>query len=180
MTLWQRAAKLAAHFHRHQVRKGGSGPYNAPSYHAAPYDPVPYIVHPFRVALTLSTLFHVDDPVLLATGLLHDVLEDTTGDFDDIETACGTETARLVAALTKDSRLPEPERDEAYKKQLLAADWRVRLVKLADIYDNVYDARESGFQGRVHHWACWALDSFPEEAALREARACLAAILGEE
>lgn len=163
--LWQRAAKLAARFHRYQLRKDGE---------------TPYVAHPFRVALTLANLFRIDDPVALAAGLLHDVLEDTAGDFDDIEAVCGTEVACLVAALSKDSRRRDGERDEAYKKQIAsAADWRVRLVKLADIYDNLCDARESNLKTSARHWARWALDLVEHEERLGLAVSLLSDKLAE-
>ena len=65
---WQRAAKLAAKYHQHQLRKDGA---------------TPYICHPIRVALTVRQEFGEDDATLLAAALLHDVIEDTTCDYDD-------------------------------------------------------------------------------------------------
>ena len=50
---------------------------------------------------------------------------------------------RRCRALTKDAReLPEAEREPAYDRQLSAASWQARLVKLADVYDNFCDARD--------------------------------------
>ncbi len=69
----------------------------------------------------------------------HDVLEDTTCDFEDLETAFGREVADMVAALSKDSRLPEPEREKRYDERLAAAPSGVRLIKLADVFDNLTD-----------------------------------------
>lgn len=46
----------------------------------------------------------------------------------------------MVAKLSKDHRLPDEESDKAYFEQLRAADWKTRLIKLADVYDNLYDA----------------------------------------
>jgi hypothetical protein len=121
---WQQAASLAARFHQGQVRKDGK---------------TPYIAHPFRVAMTVRDVFGVDDPVALAAALLHDVIEDTTADYDDLNKHFGAEVADVVAALTKDMRMPESLREAAYDRQLAAAAWQARLVKLADVYDNVSD-----------------------------------------
>ena len=122
--MWQRAASLAARLHRHQTRKDGQ---------------TPYVAHPFRVAMTVRDLFDVNDPVALAAALLHDVIEDTTADYDDLAAEFGEEVARVVAALTKDMRLPEAGREPAYDEQLAAAPWQARLIKLADVYDNLCD-----------------------------------------
>jgi guanosine-3',5'-bis(diphosphate) 3'-pyrophosphohydrolase len=121
---WQQAATFAARMHHGQTRKDGR---------------TPYIAHPFRVAMTVRDVFGVDDPVALAAALLHDVIEDTTADYDDLEKRFGTAVADVVAALTKDMRMREDEREAAYDRQLAAAPWQARLVKLADVYDNVSD-----------------------------------------
>jgi guanosine-3',5'-bis(diphosphate) 3'-pyrophosphohydrolase len=92
-----------------------------------------------RVAITLTRVFSCDDAVALAAALLHDTIEDTTTDYEDIEQRFGPEVARCVAALTKNMALPEDEREDEYDARLARADWRVRLVKLADVYDNYCD-----------------------------------------
>jgi len=122
---WQRAASFAARHHLHQVRRDGK---------------TPYASHPFRVALTLRHVFEIADPVALTAALLHDVIEDTTVDYDDLAEEFGTEVAAIVAALSKDARMPEPERERAYDEQLSRADWRAKAIKLADVYDNHCDA----------------------------------------
>jgi guanosine-3',5'-bis(diphosphate) 3'-pyrophosphohydrolase len=104
--LWPKAASFAARYHQNQMRKDGK---------------TPYIAHPFRVAMTVRDVFGVDDPVALAAALLHDVIEDTTADYDDLDREFGSEVARVVASLTKDMRLPEKEREAAYDRQLATA-----------------------------------------------------------
>lgn len=98
----------------------------------------PYIAHPFRVAMIVRHL-GCEDPAALAAAVLHDTLEDTRTDFDDLAEHFGAEVACLVAALSKDKRLPEPDRERAYDDQLSRADWRARLIKLADVLDNADD-----------------------------------------
>jgi len=122
--LWQEAASFAARAHRHQRRRDGATPYAA---------------HPFRVAMTVRHVFGCDDDLAIAIALLHDVIEDTPADYDDIHRAFGEEIAQGVAALTKDMRLPEPQREPAYDEALRRSTWRARLVKLADVYDNCCD-----------------------------------------
>lgn len=122
---WQDASAFAARAHRHQLRRDQC---------------TPYFSHPCRVTLTLAVLFRCDDPIVLTAALLHDTIEDTTTDFDDLASRFGVEVAQCVAALTKNATMPEPTREAAYDRQLAAADWRARVVKLADAYDNLADA----------------------------------------
>src|SRR5947207_14097454 len=84
------AASFAARAHRHQLRKDNQTPYAA---------------HPFRVCLIVRHVFGFDDPKALAAALLHDTIEDTTTDRDDLIEQFGAEVAEWVAALTKDNRL---------------------------------------------------------------------------
>jgi guanosine-3',5'-bis(diphosphate) 3'-pyrophosphohydrolase len=120
------AASFAARAHRHQVRKDGQTPYAA---------------HPFRVCLIVRHVFGIDDPDILTAALLHDTLEDTTTDFDDLAERFGPHVARWVAALSKDKRLPDDERERAYMAGLSTADAAVKIAKLGDIFDNLTDAR---------------------------------------
>lgn len=140
--LWQAAAALAGRLHRGQTRRD---------------ERTPYVTHTFRVCLTLRHLFCCEDEHVLAAALLHDTIEDTTADYDELvdaltdagvaagvdaaaARAVANDVARLVAAMTKDMRLPETEREHAYDEQLARADARARLIKLADTYDNLCDA----------------------------------------
>ncbi len=83
-------------------------------------------------------------PTVLAAALLHDTIEDTTTDYDDLAERFGTDVADCVAALTKNATLPEQEREAEYDERLAKAGWRAKLIKLADTYDNLMDARASG------------------------------------
>jgi (p)ppGpp synthase/HD superfamily hydrolase len=49
--------------------------------------------------------------------------------------------ADMVADLSDNKALPEPKRKQEYFARLAASDWRVLLIKLADAWDNVQDAR---------------------------------------
>src|SRR5262245_35466683 len=120
------AAAFAARAHRHQTRKDGV---------------TPYFSHPVRVCLVVTHVFGFHDPKMLAAALLHDTIEDTTTDYDDlIAEGFGADVAHWVGALSKDSRKPEPDRERAYCEQLKAADWQAKVLKLADLYDNIGDS----------------------------------------
>jgi guanosine-3',5'-bis(diphosphate) 3'-pyrophosphohydrolase len=123
--LLQNAISLAARAHRHQIRKDKE---------------TPYVAHPFRVCMTLRHLFGIDDPKILAAAVMHDTIEDTTTDRDDLIESFGPQIAEWVALMSKDKRLPEKEREEAYRKQIETAPWPVKLIKLADLFDNMSDA----------------------------------------
>lgn len=120
--LWQEAASFAARAHRHQVRKDGL---------------TPYIAHPVRVAMTTACVFGFNDERILAAALLHDTIEDCGTDYDEILEAFGKDVADFVAAMTKDMRLEEHAREIAYDQQLANGPWQGRLLKLADLYDNL-------------------------------------------
>src|SRR5580658_3819636 len=104
------------------------------------YGRTPYVSHVFRVCMVARHLFGVDDANVLMAAVLHDTIDDTTTDFDDIEERFGVEVAGWVAVLTKDMRLPESQREENYCRGLSEAPWQVRVCKLADIYDNLSDS----------------------------------------
>jgi guanosine-3',5'-bis(diphosphate) 3'-pyrophosphohydrolase len=119
------AASFAARAHRSQFRKDGH---------------TPYVAHVFRVALVLQHVFCVNDAEAICIALLHDTIEDTTTDYDDLHKHFGQAVADGVAMLTKDARLPEAERDAVYHRTIQAAPWKVQVCKLADMYDNASDS----------------------------------------
>ncbi len=119
------AASFSTRAHKNQFRKDKITPYTA---------------HTFRVFIILRHVFGVDHPIALQSALLHDTIEDTDTDYDDIQESFGTKVADCVAALTKDMRLPEPEREKEYIRCLSGSNSLVRWCKLADIYDNLIDS----------------------------------------
>lgn len=122
--MWQKAVSFAARAHDQQRRKDGK---------------TPFVAHVVRVAMTVLHVFGCDDEKAITAAVLHDTIEDTPTDFDDIDKRFGRDVALAVAALTKNMLLPEPEREADYDRRLEASDWRVKLVKLADTYDNCCD-----------------------------------------
>jgi (p)ppGpp synthase/HD superfamily hydrolase len=113
-------------------------------------DKTPYVSHVFRACLVLRDVFGFDDPRMLITSLLHDTIEDTTTDFDDLEKDHGPEIASWVAALTKNKALRDEEREADYIKRLLAAPWQVQVCKVADVFDNLMDLKMQPPERRAH------------------------------
>jgi RelA/SpoT family (p)ppGpp synthetase len=101
----------------------------------------PYIIHPIAVANILTELKL--DSATIATGLLHDTIEDTHATYKTIENEFGKEVADLVDGVTKISEFENQaisnSRAENFRKLILATskDIRVLLVKLADRLHNM-------------------------------------------
>ncbi len=101
----------------------------------------PYLTHPLEVAGILAQM-KLDVPAI-ATGMLHDTVEDTLTTISEIETNFGPEIKELVDGVTKISKIhfqsKEDRQAENFRKMLLATtkDMRVILVKLADRLHNM-------------------------------------------
>jgi guanosine-3',5'-bis(diphosphate) 3'-pyrophosphohydrolase len=121
----RRAYVFSALEHKGQVRHSGE----------------PYLVHPLEVASILAEMRL--DPVAIAAGLLHDVVEDTLTTIEKIQEHFGPEVAHVVEGVTKISAITfsssEERQAENFRKMLLAMvdDIRVILVKLADRLHNM-------------------------------------------
>ncbi|ALD02622.1 RelA/SpoT family protein [Acinetobacter sp. TTH0-4] len=99
----------------------------------------PYILHPIAVSSILSHM-RLDAETLMA-ALLHDVIEDTEFNKDDISKNFGHIVAELVDGVTKLSHSSDKEYNKAasFRKILQATlqDPRVIIIKLADRYHNM-------------------------------------------
>src|SRR5512146_564467 len=96
--LIQRAYRLAEEAHRGQKRISGE----------------PYINHCLAVAQILAELRV--PPEVLAAGLLHDTVEDTTVTLADIQRDFGDVVASLVDGVTKLTNLPRVSRDDQHEE----------------------------------------------------------------
>ena len=123
--LIQRAYEFAAESHRDQRRASGED----------------FIEHPLAVAEILAD-FGLDTTTIVAS-LLHDVVEDTRFELEDIEREFGPEVAVIIDGLTKldkiEFRSKEHHQAENLRKMMIAMarDIRVLLIKLADRLHNM-------------------------------------------
>ncbi|MGB3137483.1 MAG: bifunctional (p)ppGpp synthetase/guanosine-3',5'-bis(diphosphate) 3'-pyrophosphohydrolase [Nodosilinea sp.] len=101
----------------------------------------PYICHPIAVAGLLRDLG--GDSAMIASGFLHDIVEDTEVTPEELESHFGEEVRQLVEGVTKLSKFnfeSKTERQaENFRRMFLAMaqDIRVIVVKLADRLHNM-------------------------------------------
>jgi GTP diphosphokinase / guanosine-3',5'-bis(diphosphate) 3'-diphosphatase len=135
--LLARAFNYAAEAHAGQVRQSGQE----------------FIYHPWGVAKILAGLQL--DEATLAAALLHDVVEDTETDIEELRVEFGDEIARLVEGVTKLTRVSFQSREHAeaenYRKLIvaMAEDLRVILIKLADRLHNLRTIEYLGKQKQL-------------------------------
>jgi guanosine-3',5'-bis(diphosphate) 3'-pyrophosphohydrolase len=121
----KKAYVFSAKVHQGQIRLSGES----------------YLVHPLEVAHILVKLQL--DTASVVTGLLHDTLEDTYTNMEEVRQNFGEEIAQLVDGVTKISKITlkssEENQAENFRKMILAMvkDIRVILVKLADRLHNM-------------------------------------------
>jgi len=131
--LVRRAFEVAEARHRGQVRRSGEE----------------FIHHPWGVAWICAEL-HLDEQTI-AAALLHDVVEDTEAELEELRAEFGDEIALLVEGVTKLTRTSFQSREQAeaenYRKMIvaMAKDVRVILIKLAD---RLHNMRTIEYQGK--------------------------------
>lgn len=76
----------------------------------------PYFTHCVAVAAILADMYV--PPAIVAAGLLHDTVEDTSTTLDDIRNEFGEEIARLVDGVTKLSNLPRVSRGDQHISEI--------------------------------------------------------------
>jgi (p)ppGpp synthase/HD superfamily hydrolase len=97
-------------------------------------DDIPYISHPYAVALILHKAGYSEDVII--AGLLHDIIEDTQYGADEIKVRFGDHVLELVSSVTEDKTLPYHERKEGYLKNLETSSAEARAISAADLLAN--------------------------------------------
>src|SRR5213080_4824355 len=135
--LISRAFLFAANAHEGQQRRSGED----------------FVLHPWGAAKICAQL-RLDEGTI-AAALLHDVVEDTPHDIEEVRAEFGDEVARLVEGVTKLTRIQFQSREQAeaenYRKMVVAMseDVRVILIKLADRLHNMRTIEYLGKQKQI-------------------------------
>ncbi len=119
----RRALAIAIEAHEGQVRR---------------YTHEPFVTHPIAVARTVASFNR--DPLVLATALLHDVVEDTPVSAADLAREMPSSVVRMVLSLTNQASPTDGER--ATRKRIdhdhvAHAEPRAQTIKYADVLHNV-------------------------------------------
>lgn len=126
--LYQEALKFASGKH---LEKGNK----------VPGTNLPYDVHISCVAMEILIAGHntpgFDIAFAVQVALLHDTIEDTATDFDEIESTFGIEVATAVSALSKNTDLPKSRQMQDSLKRIMELPSEVWAVKLADRITNL-------------------------------------------
>jgi len=130
-----RAIRFSAFKHRDQRRK------DVPR--------SPYINHPITVAETLWEIGGVRDAATLIAAILHDTIEDTETQPDEIQAMFGAEILAVVLEVTDDKSLSKAERKRLQIEHALHISTKAKYIKLADKISNLHDLLYSS----PPHWS---------------------------
>lgn len=119
-SLIEKALRIATVAHKDMVRKA---------------DGLPYILHPFAVAMRLQKEGFSDDVV--AAGLVHDVLEDTDYPAEQLRKELGNKVYKMVLSVTNDDTLPWEEKKTKYIETVRRGSEGAKAVALADKLHNL-------------------------------------------
>ena len=119
------AIVFATQAHAHKLRKGTD---------------IPYITHPFAVAMILARGGFGEDTII--AGLLHDTVEDAGVSLEELRQRFGDAVANIVAGCSEpDKSLPWEERKRHTLEALRTAPLAVRAVTCADKLHNLRSLR---------------------------------------
>ncbi|MSQ46280.1 MAG: bifunctional (p)ppGpp synthetase/guanosine-3',5'-bis(diphosphate) 3'-pyrophosphohydrolase [Ignavibacteria bacterium] len=116
----EKAVRISVVAHKTQTRKG---------------DGLPYIMHPFMVALKLAKYNFPD--IVIAAALTHDVLEDTDFPIEKLREELGDEVLEIVIAVTNDDTLPWEEKKKKYIETVRNGSDFAKAVAVADKIHNL-------------------------------------------
>lgn len=125
MELIEKALKVASQAHEGQYRKTTK---------------IPYITHPVAVGMILMKAGY--DEELIASGILHDTVEDTTLTIAEITHWFGTKIGSIVKGCTEsDKTLPWESRKKESIEFLKTASLDIKVVACADKLHNIRSIR---------------------------------------
>jgi len=143
---------FAARKHQGQVRK---------DQHASAY-----ITHPVAVAKAIMEIGRVSDIPTLIAAILHDTLEDTDTDEEEIKKIFGEEILEVVLEVTDDKTLKKVERKRLQVAHAADLSHAAKLIKLGDKLINCQDILKSPPENwtleRRRNYIQWAADVVSE------------------
>lgn len=141
----QKAVSYAAEKHAKQFRNNGRE--------------TPYVVHPIGVAEYVIRIGHVYDVDIIVGALLHDVMDETGANYEEIGAYFGMDVVQYVQEMTVDSSLSVKEQQ---KQQIIQAPNQSKgatVIKLADKLHNMHtlmkDPSKGWTQDRLDHHFQW-------------------------
>lgn len=120
ISIVEKAVRISVVAHQGQTRKG---------------DNLPYIIHPFMVALKLVKYNFSEN--IIAAALTHDVLEDTDYPEEKLHAELGDEVFRIIKAVTNDESLSWEEKKMKYIKTVRNGPEGAKAVCVADKIHNL-------------------------------------------
>jgi GTP diphosphokinase / guanosine-3',5'-bis(diphosphate) 3'-diphosphatase len=127
------AVSFSAKKHKDQRRKGSMN--------------IPYVNHPIEVTNLLARTAGTGDLVLLTATVLHDTLEDTRTEPEEIEQIFGREVLDVVLEVTDDMALTKEARKQKQIESAAHLSNRAKLIRIADKVCNVLDILQTKY-----HW----------------------------
>ena len=127
--LFMSALKFGAHKHRWQRRKDA--------------EQTPYFNHPINVAEILMRIGAVIDISILTAALLHDVIEDTETEPEEVEQIFGPAVLSLILEVSDNKSLPKEIRKDLQVQHAPCLSPGAKLIKMADKISNIGDVIHS-------------------------------------
>jgi (p)ppGpp synthase/HD superfamily hydrolase len=129
----------------------------------------PFVEHPVEVASLLSTAGYPDEVV--ASGVLHDVLESTDTPAYELEYRFGPRVAELVRAVSEDDSIEDrKERKAALREQVARGSLEAAAVFAADKVSRTRELRSQVSAGVPHEVAAPKLDHYRASLAMLQWR----------
>ena len=126
--LYQEAIKFASTKHAEKGQK-------------VPGTNLPYDVHISNVAMEIliagANTPNFNTTFAVQVALLHDTIEDTATNFEELENIFGSEIAKAVSALSKNQDLPKDQQMKDCLVRIIELPSEVWAVKLADRITNL-------------------------------------------
>lgn len=144
--IYQKAMKFAGEKHSDQKVPGSNSN---------------YLLHLANVAMEVLMAYQFENNFdlnyAIQVAILHDTIEDTTADFEEVKSVFGEKIAEAVQALTKNEKLTSKEdRMKDSLERINKLQKEVGLVKLAD--------RITNLQKPPKHWTKDKIQKYQEEA----------------